>query len=71
MKEVKFIAEKFESGEMAVYQRETRCSDKDRWVESIVRICNSALLLQIDETFVSSEYINQTWAEYVKLSMGE
>lgn len=69
MNAVRIIAEKFESGEMAVYQRETRCSDKARWAESIVRIGNSVLVEPLTVADISEDMINETWGDYVKLCM--
>jgi len=69
MKAVNIIAEKFESGEMAVYQRETRCSDKARWAESILSITNTILTHPLTVDDISEDFVNESWAEYVKLCM--
>ena len=65
------IAEKFESGEMAKWQRESRCSDLRRWAMSMMEIAMDYPRRPFETTDVTDDFVKDTWAAYQKICMIE
>lgn len=65
------IANKFESGEMAGWQRESRCSDIRRWAMSMMEIACDSPRRPFDTTDVTDSFVKDTWAAYQKICLIE